>query len=665
MQNTIKCSILPTVVCAIFTTLSVHAQSAAGKLEPTQIIGTALSVDYNNYNATSTTVNTIAEAFDGDSQTFFAAYDHSGGWVGLDLGEKHVITQVAYCPRAFSGSSLVLGVFEGANHPDFGDAVPLSLIPDAPSEQGMTVQTVACTRGFRYVRYIGPNNARCQIAELAFYGYPGEGDDSGISSLTNLPAVVIHTKYAQDIVEKEVYLSGIVSFIPADGKEIYTDSLDIRGRGNASWHFPKKPYRLKLRNKAHILGNPAKEKNWTLINNYGDKTLMRNLLAFDLSQRLEMPYTPAGQPVNLFLNGEYKGCYQLCDQIEVADQRVELTKMKTSDITGDNLTGGYLIEIDAYAYQELPTSVFTSFRYNIPVTIKYPKDDEIVPEQKTYIQQHFESFVTALLSSSYTDPESGYRKYLDTNTFIRHFLVGELSGNTDTYWSVYMYKDRMSDQFLTGPVWDFDIAYDNDNRTYPVNNISDWLFASGKSSCAGNARGMVNRLLTDPAFLSELKATYAHYRDSQVLSEEALLAVVDHYASRLDQSQRLNFTRWKIMDQLVHQNPRIHGSYTAEVENVRQFIRSRIAWMDRKLNYAPTANEKISFCTATVTGYENYMEITGLEQHTRIAVYSVLGQTIATRVADSQCSIPVRKGIYLVRLTNGHEGERTLKCMVH
>jgi len=124
---------------------------------------------------------------------------------------------------------------------------------------------------------------------------------------------------------------------------------------------------MKLNHKTNLLGLAAVEKNWTLINNYGDKTLMRNLLAFDLSKRMEMPYTPAGKPVDVFLNGEYKGTYQLCDQIEVTTGRIEVKKMKTSSVILPLLSGGYLLEMDAYANQEI--SWFNSANKQVPVTI--------------------------------------------------------------------------------------------------------------------------------------------------------------------------------------------------------------------------------------------------------------------------------------------------------
>jgi hypothetical protein len=575
------------ILLASFGFLNVSgAQNTSAKLSANTVIGTIESVDYSTNNP-STTVNTKSNAFDGDMTTFFASYQRSGGWAGLDLGGKYVITKVAYCPRQDLAGRLLLGVFEGANYPDFGDAVPLCIITTTPSQNVMTEQMVSNSRGFRYVRYVGPNDVRCNIAEIEFYGYKDTGSNSALTRLANLPTVTIHTENAQDVIEKDVYLKGIVSFISADGTDIYTDSLEIKGRGNASWGFPKKPYRLKLSKKTRVLGLPANAKNWTLINNYGDKTLMRNLLAFDLSKRLDIPYTPAGIPVNVFLNGEYKGCYQLCDHIEVGKERVDIKEMKPEDITLPKLSGGYFIEIDAYASGELPEAWFTSAS-GIPVTIKSPKDDEIVPAQKQYISSYFNEMETVLFSSNFKDSITGYRKYIDVETFIRHFLVGEISGNTDTYWSTYMYKERESDIFKFGPVWDFDIAFENDNRTYPVNNHSDWIYKSG--SAAGTARNIVNRLFEDTEFANRLKVVYAEYRNNENLTKDSLAAVVNNYSALLDDAQKLNFTRWNILNEYVHMNPRTYGSYAGEVDNVRSFLTARLDWVDKKLNYASTLN---------------------------------------------------------------------------
>jgi len=633
------------------------------KLPATNIIGTTYSVDYGTGNP-STTVNPKANAFDGKLNTYFASYDRSGTWVGLDLGERHIITKIAYSPRqdyVEGPQRLLLGVFEGANNPDFGDAVPLLLITKAPPMNVLTSQNINCSKGFRYVRYVGPNDVRCNIAEIEFWGYKGIGDNSILPQLTNLPTVTIHTTNAQDITNKVTYVKGIVNII--NNGTVYSDSLEIRGRGHASWGFPKKPYKIKLKNKVNLFGLPSRERDWVLINNYGDKTLMRNLLAFDLSKRMDMAYTTAGFPVDLILNGEYKGCYQLCEHIEVAPGRVDIQQMNISDILLPYVSGGYVLEVDAYAGSEPADVWFSSSRYNIPVKIRYPDSDKIAYQQYNYIRNHFVYFEDAVAYENYKDPVNGYRRFLDVESFIRHFLVGEISGNTDTYWSTYMYKDRNNNAFIFGPVWDFDIAYENDNRTFPINSRSQWVFEFG--SVARGFRNIINRLLTDETLVMRLKAVYSDYRDRGIISKEALLNVVDNYASELNQSQQLNFMRWKNLNSIVHQNPQVYGSYEGEVNNVKRYISERIDWMDKKLNYVPSGLSVIhSFSEITVYTLANEICFNNITETVNTTIADISGRIIHSKPIQDNASFTVPKGSYIVTVTDAKWNRKTVKCLV-
>lgn len=546
-----------------------QATFADGRLTGT-VIGTKETVDYADFSK-STKVNTCKDAFDGDLNTYFASWERSYTWAGLDLGESHVITRVGWSPRndGQGEKRVQLGVFEGANRADFMDALPLYIITEKGTIGQMSYANVSCSRGFRYVRYVGPSDARCNIAELEFYGYQGEGNDSSLYQLTNLPTVSIHTLDNEIPYDKTHQIVSQLTIISDNGTKLLSESGTTRERGNYSRSFPKKPYRIKFDKKQRVLDAPAKAKKWTLINNYGDKTLMRNLLAFELSRRLGMAYTPFGTAVDVLLNGEYKGCYQLCDQVDINKNRVNITEMTPEDNEGIALTGGYFVEIDAYADQE--KSWFNSNKGN-PVTIKSPDEDSITSKQKTYIKNFFNKM------------EAQWKTYLDLNSFLRHFLVGELSGNTDTYWSVFMYKERDDDMMYTGPVWDFDLAFNNDNRTYPVNNKKDYIYRSG-GSCAGNMRSFVDKIVvSDANAKSQLVGLWDEARQGG-LTEEYMVAYIDSLEETLQQSQKLNFLRWPIMNQYVHQNPKVWGSYQAEVENVRTYMKERIAWMDKKLNY--------------------------------------------------------------------------------
>lgn len=589
-----------------------------------KVIGTRECVDYSNTTSSTTTVNTCANAFDGNLNTFFASWERNYTWAGLDLGSPHVITRVGWSPRNDSqGPKRVqLGVFEGANREDFMDALPIYLITENGTIGQISYADVNCSRGFRYVRYIGPADARCNIAELEFYGYPGEGDDTHLYQVTNLPTVSIHTLNGEIPYDKVHQIVSQLTIISDNGTKLLSEPGTTRERGNASRSFPKKPYRIKFDKKQHVLDAPAKAKKWTLINNYGDKTLMRNLLAFELSRRFGMPYTPYGTAVDVLLNGEYKGCYQLCDQIQVHKDRINIEEMTSADNEGSALTGGYFVEIDAYAERE--TSWFRSNNRN-PVTIKSPEEDSITTQQRNYIRAFFNKM------------ESEWETYLDLNTFLRHFLVGELSGNTDTYWSVFMYKQRDDDMMYTGPVWDFDLAFNNDDRTYPVNSKSDFIYRSG-GSCAGSMKSFVNKIvINNAAAKAKMLDIWDEARQGGLI-EKNLVAYIDSMETALQESQRLNFIRWPIMNQYVHQNAHLWGSYQAEVENVRSFMKERLVWMDNRLNY---------------TYVDNGIADVSIDLTQPYHVYGLSGQPYGDALEG------LRPGIYVVR-----QGDTAKKVIV-
>lgn len=587
------------------------------------VIGTIETVNYNNSADRTNTVNTRENAFDGDLSTFFASYDKSYTWAGLDLGEAHVITRVGWSPRNASVGEdrVLLGVFEGANRADFMDALPLYIIPEKGKIGTISYADVQCSKGFRYVRYIGPTEARCNIAELEFYGHPGAGDNSRLYQLTNLPTVSIHTLNNEIPYDKEHQIESQLMIISNDGTRLLSEPGTTRERGNGSRTFPKKPWRIKFDKKQSVLDAPAKAKKWTLLNNYSDKTLFRNLLAFELSRQMGLPYTPYGTAVDVLMNGEYKGCYQLCDQVEINTNRVNITEMTPDDNQGSALTGGYLIEVDAYANQEV--SWFKSGKGN-PVTIKSPDEDEITANQKQYITNFFNQM------------EKQWATYLDVNSFLRHFLVGELSGNTDTYWSVFMYKERDEDLLHVGPVWDFDLAFENDNRTYPINKKTKYVYQDG-GSCAGNMRTFVNNIVNDASAGSQLLAIWGEARQAG-LNEENLFAFIDRWAAELEQSQRLNFLRWPVMNQKVQKNPVIWGSYQAEVDNVKNFLKERLVWMDKKLGY---------------TYHPSGVSTLRLDKSQPYQVFSLSGQSCGNSVEF------LSSGVYIVR-----QGTMTQKIVV-
>lgn len=663
-------NVLPYKLILFLSFIAFYAQAN----ESQELNGSLISKNGNCDNT-----HPLSFAFDGDLDTYYHSCSNitTGDWVGLDLLSPHVITKIAFAPRTDQQKyeeRLCLAIFEGANNPDFGDAIPLYII-SGNTPRTLTEVEIPNTKGFRYVRLVFPTThtgLSSYVSELKFYGYQGEGNNSFLPQLTNLPTVSIHTVDAQNITSKEEYVRGIISIVYADGTKFYSDSLEIRGRGNNSWSHPKKPYRLKLANSTRLMGLPAKARNWTLINNYGDKTLMRNILAFDFSRRIEMPYTSPAEAVDVVLNGDYKGCYQLCDHIDVRKNRVDIEEMLP-----DDLTGGYMIEIDAYAGYEIKH--FYSSAYSIPVTIKYPKDDEITPAQEVYIKEHFNKLMSAAKAANYKHELNGFRKYMDVETFLRHFLVGEYSGNTDTYWSVRMTKKRDDDKFYFGPSWDFDLGFENDHRTYPINDKNDWIcFYTGGSvngnwqngsSAAGDTRGFITRIFSDKNIQDRLAEIYSYYRDRNIISQEILTQFVDSCAAMLEESQDLNFKRWRIMDARVHENPVIYGSYDGEVDNVRNYVSNRIEWIDRKLNYVPNPilsgiDEHETAVKAMVWTNGNTIYLNSSDTYF-VTIVDVSGKLLRqNKLHAGSYAFTANAGIYIVTLKNEQGESKSYKCVV-
>ncbi|MDR0830561.1 MAG: CotH kinase family protein [Prevotellaceae bacterium] len=648
-------NILTLSIVLIFSILSINAQTSA-KLNGT-LIGTPQGYNYSTADdPQAANGNVSANAFDGNFNTFFAYAQEKGGWVGLDLGSAHVITSVKYCPRQKTPDRVECAVIEGANSPDFMDAVAIGIISSPAPTNQWSVLNINSSRGFRYVRYYGSEQYRCCIAELEFWGYAGAGNNSHIGQLTNLPTVNIHTLNNAVIDSKTVYRTGYITVVNED--TVKEDGLSIRGRGNASWGFDKKPYRIKFDNSTYLLGNPAKAKNWTLISNEGDKTLIRNLLAFDLSKRLEMPYTPAGRLVDVVINGDYKGCYQLCDHIDVRAGRVNVPEMTAADNSGIALTGGYLIEIDAYF--EGGNTGFTSGR-GVPVTVKSPDDDIRTTEQTNYIKGQFNAWEQAIMNNG------DFRQYMDIESFVRHFIVGEFAGNTDTYWSVYMFKKRNDDKFYFSPIWDYDLAYENDQRTEPImnrtsQNNNKWLYQWGGND-APNVDPLIDKLLTDNDLYQRMREVWAQYRNSGAISEAALVQVIDNYVTEINTSQDLNFKRWDYLFQWRHMMWG-RGDYTNNINIVKEYIRARLAWFDTKLNYVPSAINETELNSINIFSNNNELIISNLLEQTNIICFDITGRKIFEANAETSFSKQLPQGVYIVQLFAKNNFVRTEKIVI-
>ncbi len=404
---------------------------------------------------------------------------------------------------------------------------------------------------------------------------------------SNIPIIVIETG-AQDIADEYriVASMGIINNGAGQRNNIsdpfndYSGKINIEIRGSTSQSFPKKSYGFETQDNSgdrinvSLLGLPE-ENDWVLYAPYSDKTLIRNILTYKLSSEL-CPYAPRTRLCELVLNGEYIGVYVLIEKIKRDKNRVDISSLEPWQIAGDELTGGYIIKIDKKGGNS--GAGWRSNLGGIDFQYDYPKYDEIVQEQKAYIQSYIDSFEHVIISDDFKDPELGYRKFMDDNSFIDIFIVNEISKNIDAYMlSTFIYKDKDSKggKLTMGPVWDYNLAFGNADyregfRTdgFQVNiNSSPWWW---------------NRLLQDAEFLEAIKSRWRSVREKQ-LRNESISALVDSLSLYLDEAQERNFERWDILGKDIWPNYYIGESYEDEIAYLKNWISDRLRWLDKNL----------------------------------------------------------------------------------
>jgi hypothetical protein len=383
---------------------------------------------------------------------------------------------------------------------------------------------------------------------------------------------------------------------------VYNGKIGIEVRGFSSQQFPKQQYAVETRDAAgndlavSLLGMPA-DADWVLSAGYSDKSLLRNALAYSLAVGAGR-YASRSRFCELVLNGEYMGVYVLFEKVKRDKNRVNVTKTKTTDVDGDNVTGGYIIKIDR------PNSVgeegwYSPFPpqpgsiWDIMYLFVFPKPEDLVPAQRSYIEQFVTSFESSVNDSGFSDSTSGYGKYLDLGSAVDYFLINEMSKNVDAYrLSFYLYKDRDSKggKLVLGPVWDFDIAFGNVDYGYGSDTVG-WDLISMPPLLERDAEPQIPfwwpRLAEDSTFWYTAGDRWAGLRATQFTSEN-VCAFIDSIAAYIDEAQQRNFQRWPILDTYVWPNAFVGGTYANEIAYLKDWLVNRMLWMDSALPPART-----------------------------------------------------------------------------
>ncbi len=374
---------------------------------------------------------------------------------------------------------------------------------------------------------------------------------------------------------------------PAD----YSGESEIHLRGSSTLRFPKRSYSLTTgssktdKQKVSIFGFP-KDSDWILYAPYQDKTLMRDVLAYELSREMGH-YSARTRFVEVFVhNGsgkvtrnDYMGVYVFEEKIKRGKNRVNIESLSRSDNSEPNISGGYIFKRDHADRNE--NGFYT--RYGGPYYYVYPKAAEITSAQRRWLNDYMNRFETTLYGSNFADPESGYRAYLDVDSFIDHYWLIEMSKNVDGFrYSVFLHKDR-GGKLKVEPVWDWNLSFGNADY-YGGQYTTQWYHAHLRP----NEISWYRRLRQDPEFAQRCVDRWSQLRTNE-FSGERIHRRIDELAQQLQEAQQRNFDRWGIMGDRVHANWYVGRTYKDEVTWMKRWIKDRLTWIDKQFVATPRA----------------------------------------------------------------------------
>lgn len=504
---------------------------------------------------------------------------------------------------------------------------------------------------------------------------------------SNLPIVIINTNGQGIPVEPKITAQmqvinngpGVRNYV-TDPPNDYNGLIGIERRGSTSDFFSdKKPYSVETRDAqgedldVPLLGLPE-ESDWAFIAPYNDKTLVRDALMYELARRI-MPWAPRTRFVEMVINGQYEGIYVVTEKIKRGKDRVDIAKLKTSDIAGDSLTGGYLLKIDKTTGGEpgaLWASPYPPFPGGLQQTlwqVQYPKSEDIQPEQRNYINNWINGFEAAVNAPTFADTAIGYPKYVDVQSFVDFTLLNELAKNVDGYrLSTYLWKDRddKDSKLHAGPVWDFNIALGN--ADYCQGGATFGWAIDFNTICGGDSwviQFWWKKMWQDQAYRRQLKERWTDLRTSK-LTNEVIFHVMDSLTNVVSESQVRNFQRWPVLNSYLWPNVYCCGPYNEHTNYLRNWIQSRLLWMDNaaKTLYVGEYKEEKRFKTMVSPNPSSSGETLQFKMYLRyndlvqVHIYNAMGQYQAFLPYDpelnGECIMTwehnLRPGIYFYKV---------------
>jgi len=423
------------------------------------------------------------------------------------------------------------------------------------------------------------------------YGVELEGDTEGLDLLvvdTGNPTIIIDVNNRNEIGTGDVdsAIMNVINGSKTNYMGIYSGPIEIEGLNKPIMIGDKISYEIRLPIESELLDMPP-EREWILLSMENDKTLMRTWLGFEISKAIGMKYTPNARYVELFINGDYKGTYLLAEKVEISSNRLDIEKITPDIISGEGISGGYLMQIDLSRKMkpelEEPNGknlYFTSnYAHILPgagessrIVVKQSK--KLFKVHLDYIRDYVREAETVLFSDSFKHPTRGFRAYFDERSFIDWYIIQELFKNPDVPFLTgpYFYKERWSN-IKMGPVWDFDFSA----------GASEYKDAIKTEGWYVRNTAWYDRMFQDENFDKAFKNRWKTYRDNIFICLESM---IDAKAEELKASVKFNNTKWSVTTDgylVLRSGDEIFDEYYQEVNQLKEWLRQRIEWIDSNI----------------------------------------------------------------------------------
>jgi len=508
-------------------------------------------------------------------------------------------------------------------------------------------------------------------------------------SESTLPIVEIYTSgksipYDGKItasMEITFYGEGSVTSIH-DVPNIWSGAVEIGVRGASSFSYPQKSYSFTtmmsaVQDSNIVILDMPREHDWLLINNWNEKSFVRNTLAQKIFSTMGH-YGVRMRHCEVTLNGQYIGIYLLSEKIKVDKGRVNISKLSETDNTGALVSGGYIIRNDIYDGTNGWPSNFHPVGHSPSdhpyFLFEYPKESNITPQQRNYIKSFMDTLETSLYSQTFSDPVNGYIRYISRSSFIDYFLVNELARNVDgNKKSSYWHKDRWDKggKLKAGPIWDFDWAWKNiyDCDEFSRTDGSGWSYKIVDCPADVLSFGWFKRLLQDQHFTNQVNCRWNELRTT-MLDTDVLFHYIDSVELALAVPQQRHFTAFPVLgqDNGAPEVGEIPATYHGEVVKLKNWIQTRINWLDANMVgtcgviTAIAKNEETEIILYPNPNQGSFM-ITNKGKKREYMMYNSIGSIINMgELAEGENLIQVKgsEGLFFLRA-----GDQLLKVIIH